>query len=87
MQTTSERRTRKAPRVPRATENPIRELNAAGVRVVELAKAWGVTPDAVRKLRRFEFSPRYPLAIRMAATFGWSGGGEVIEYFSKKVAA
>jgi hypothetical protein len=84
MQTISERTTRRTPRVPRGDDNPIRFLNKAGVRVIELANAWQVTPDAVRKMRRFDFAPKYETAKRMAATFGWRNAGEVMEFYAER---
>jgi ribosome-binding protein aMBF1 (putative translation factor) len=70
-------------RIPRATENPIRHLNEAGIGTSDLAAKWEITPDAVRKLRRFDFSPTWKLAKRMAETFGWSAG-EVSEFYAER---
>ncbi len=71
--------------VPRGSTLPIEHLVEAGVTIVSLAEAWGLTTDGVYKLRRYDYAPKVRTAEKMAKSFGWTAG-EVINHWLGKVA-
>lgn len=78
----------KTTRVPRNTDNPIEYLISKGVSYPQLSVDWGLgTTDNVRKLRAFKHVPSYGTAVLMAQSFGWSSGGEVMDFWAVRVAA
>lgn len=71
---------------PRDTENPIQHILDNGRTVMALASEWGLTPDGVYRLKRFEYVPRPSTAQRMGETFGWSAG-EVVDFWLGRVSS
>jgi hypothetical protein len=68
--------------------DPIEILRNGGWTDAQMAVAWGLrSTDSVRKLRIFKYVPSYDTAKAMAATFGWSSAGEVIDYWAVRVEA
>jgi len=76
----------KRPTVPRSSGDPIRHLTSRGWTIPALAVEWRLKSTlAVTNLRDFANMPRYTTAARMSETFGWSSGGEVMDFWATRV--
>lgn len=76
----------RGPVVPRSADNPIDYL-LESTSIVDLAVEWKLkSTDAIYRLKRFEYVPRYRTAEKMAESFGWSAG-EVMDFWAQRVEA